>query len=153
MNRADEEAARMLSEEQSARKTLALDRVSTDERSHGATTLIDGGQSFMFAPGAILDGRYQIERELGQGGIGQVFLARNLKLPGGAQVVIKVLREQTLEREDRDWFEKKFRAEIAALSRINHPGVVSALDAGQFPDGRAYFVMQYNRKSTRLNSS
>jgi serine/threonine protein kinase len=58
-------------------------------------------------------------------------------------VVIKVLREQTLEREDRDWFEKKFRAEIEALARINHPGVVSALDAGQSPDGRAYFVMQY----------
>jgi serine/threonine protein kinase len=138
-----EEAARMPAEEQSPRKTLALDRVATDERSHGATTLIDGGQNFMLESGAILDERYLIERELGQGGIGQVFLARNLKLPGGAQVVIKVLREQTLEREDRDWFEKKFRAEIEALSRINHPGVVSALDAGQLPDGRAYFVMQY----------
>ena len=143
MNRADEEAARMLAEEQSARKTLAMDRVANDERSHGATTLIDGGQNFTLAPGAILDGRYLIERELGQGGIGQVFLAQNLKLPRGAQVVIKVLREQTLEREDRDWIEKKFRAEIEALSRINHPGVVSAIDAGQSPDGRAYFVMQY----------
>jgi hypothetical protein len=52
MNRADEEAARMLAEEQSARKTLAMDRVATDERSHGATTLI-GGQNFMLAPGAV----------------------------------------------------------------------------------------------------
>lgn len=138
-----EEAARKLAEEKSMRKTLALDRVTTDERSHNATTMIDDEQNFMLAPGAILDGRYQIERELGQGGIGQVFLARNLKLQGGAQVVIKVLRGETLDREDRDWFEKKFRVEIEALSRINHPGVVSALDAGQLPDGRAYFVMQY----------
>jgi serine/threonine protein kinase len=143
MNRADEEAARMLGEEPSVRKTMALDKAATNERSHDATTLIDGGQNFTLAPGAVLDGRYMIESELGQGGVGRVFLARNLKLPGGAQVVIKVLREEILEREDREWFEKKFRAEIEALARINHPGVVSALDAGHLPDGRGYFVMQY----------
>jgi serine/threonine protein kinase len=80
---------------------------------------------------------------LGQGGIGAVFLACDLKLPEGAQVVIKVLLQHLLSGEDRDWFERKFRNEIEALARINHPGVVSALDAGQLPDGRAYFVMQY----------
>jgi serine/threonine protein kinase len=95
------------------------------------------------APGALLEGRYLIERELGRGGIGAVFLARDLKLPEGAQVVIKVLLQHLLSGENRDWFEQKFRNEIKALSRINHPGVVSALDAGQLPDGRAYFVMQY----------
>jgi serine/threonine protein kinase len=119
------------------------DEVSTKERPHKDATLIDDRQNFTIALGRTLDGRYMIERELGQGGIGQVFLARNLKLPGGPHVVIKLLREQTLEREDRDWFEKKFRAEIEALSRINHPGVVNAFDAGHLPDGRAYFVMQY----------
>ncbi|HYE72436.1 MAG TPA: protein kinase, partial [Blastocatellia bacterium] len=36
-----------------------------------------------------------------------------------------------------------FKEEIAALSRIDHPGVVRALDVGDMPDGRAYFVMQY----------
>jgi serine/threonine protein kinase len=138
-----EEAARMLASEGVVRKTLIPDGVSTKERSHKNTTLVEDRQNFTIAPGWILDGRYMIERELGQGGIGQVFLARNLKLPGGPHVVIKVLREQTLEREDRDWFEKKFRAEIEALSRINHPGVVNAFDAGHLPDGRAYFVMQY----------
>jgi serine/threonine protein kinase len=138
-----EEAARMLAGERGVRETRSMDEVKTREGSHKATTLIDDQQNFTLAPGAILDGRYMIERELDQGGIGQVFLARNLKLPGGAQVVIKVLREQILERGDRDWFEKKFRAEIEALSRINHPSVVSAIDAGQLPDGRAYFVMQY----------
>jgi protein kinase-like protein/uncharacterized protein DUF4384 len=127
-----EEAARMLADE-----------VITGKRPHSATTLIDDQQNFTLAPGAILDGRYLIERELEPGGIGQVFAARNLKLPGSPQVVIKVLREQTLEREDHGWFEKKFRAEIEALSRINHPGVVSALDAGQMLNGRTYFVMQY----------
>jgi len=138
-----EEAARMLAEERVAQETAHIYETPTEARPHNATTLIDDPKNISLAPGEILDGRYLIERELEPGGVGQVFLARNLKLPGGAQVVVKVLREQILECEDRDWFEKKFRAEIMALSRINHPGVVSALDAGQLPDGRAYFVMQY----------
>jgi hypothetical protein len=138
-----EEAARMLAEERVAQETTHIYETSPEERPHNVPTLIDDRKNISLAPGEILDGRYLIERELEPGGVGQVFLARNLKLPSGAQVVVKVLREQILEGEDRDWFEKKFRAEILALSRINHPGVVSALDAGQLPDGRAYFVMQY----------
>jgi serine/threonine-protein kinase len=138
-----EVAARMLAEERVAQETTHIYETSTEERPHNALTLIDDRKNISLAPGEILDGRYLIERELEPGGVGQVFLARNLKLPSDAQVVVKVLREQILEGEDRDWFEKKFRAEILALSRINHPGVVSALDAGQLPDGRAYFAMQY----------
>jgi serine/threonine protein kinase len=138
-----EEAARMLAEERIAQETTHIYETSSEEKPHNAPTLIDDRKSILLAPGEILDGRYLIERELEPGGVGQVFLARNLKLPSGAEVVVKVLREQILEGEDRAWFEKKFRAEILALSRINHPGVVSALDAGQLPDGRAYFVMQY----------
>jgi serine/threonine protein kinase len=138
-----EEGAILLAREGELRKTLTLDKDSTRDRRPDATTLIEDRRKFSLAPGATLDRRYMIERELGRGGIAQVILARDLKLPGGPHVVIKVLLERTLEREDRDWFEKKFRAEIEALARINHPGVVSALDAGQLPDGRSYFVMQY----------
>ncbi len=125
-NPAFEDAAKMIAEDQAAQSTL-----------------IAASDQLLLAPGKTLDGRYLIERELGQGGIGQVFLARDLKLPDGAQVVIKVLLQHLLSGEDRDWFEQKFRNEIKSLSRINHPGVVSALDAGHLPDGRAYFVMQY----------
>jgi len=135
------EAARMLAEEQE--KTPGQDEAATGERLRVATAPIGDHQNSLLAPGEILDGRYRIERELGQGGVGQVFLARDLRLPRGRQVVIKVLREQILEREDRDWFEEKFRAEIEAISRIDHPGVVKASDTGQLPDGRAYFVMEY----------
>jgi serine/threonine protein kinase len=140
------EAARMLAEEMG--KMPDPDEAATGERWRGDTAPIGDHQNPQLAPGGILDGRYMIERELGQGGIGQVFLARNLKLPCDPWVVIKVLREQILEHEDRDWFEEKFRAEIEAISRINHPGVVSAFDRGQLPDGRAYFVMQYVPGST-----
>lgn len=128
-----EEAARMLAEDNASNK-----------RWSSAGTLFSDQWDFPVASGETLDGRYLIEGKLGEsGGMGQVFLARNLKLPGQPHVAIKVLRAQILESEDRDWFEEKFRAEIEALARINHPGVVHALDAGQFPDGRTYVVMQY----------
>src|SRR5262249_3732601 len=60
-----------------------------------------------------------------------------------APVVIKLLAEGLLDLENRAWFEKKFRQEVYALARIDHPGVVRALDVGELHDGRAYLVMQY----------
>jgi len=93
-------------------------------------------------PGVMLAERYLIEKELGQGGIGVVYLARDQKLHH-APVVIKVLLEKVRENKHQDWIEKKFRQEIMALSRIDHPGVVRALDVGELPDGRTYLVMQH----------
>lgn len=94
------------------------------------------------APETILGDRYLVERELGRGGVGEVFLARDRKLLN-TPVVVKIMREQIRDSTHRVWFERKFKEEIAALSRIDHPGVVRALDVGDLPDGRAYFVMQY----------
>jgi len=99
-------------------------------------------ESFALSPGATLGGRYLIERKIGHGGVGIVFLARDKRLHD-APVVIKLLAEGLLDRENRAWFEKKFRQEVYALARIDHPGVVRALDVGELPDGRAYLVMQY----------
>ncbi len=95
-----------------------------------------------FAPGAVLGGRYLIERELGQGGTCAVFFARDRKLHY-TPVVIKVLLNIWRQTMRKTWLEKKFKSEIAALSRIDHPGVVRALDVGEAPDGRSYLVMQY----------
>jgi serine/threonine-protein kinase len=90
-------------------------------------------------PGLKLKGRYVIEKELGRGGIGVVYLARDEQLHS-RPVVIKVLLDQTSGTE---WFQKHFRGEIEALVRIDHPGVVGALDAGEMPDGKPFLVMQY----------
>ena len=98
--------------------------------------------SFALSPGTMLGERYLIERKIGHGGVGIVFLARDKRLHD-APVVIKLLAEGLLDLENRAWFEKKFRQEVYALARIDHPGVVRALDVGELPDGRAYLVMQY----------
>jgi serine/threonine protein kinase len=97
--------------------------------------------------GLLLKGRYLIERELGRGGIGVVYLARDTQLLS-REVVIKVLfAAQGNDRYDL-WFTKKFRQEMEALARINHPGVVGVLDSGEAPDGKSFLVMQYVRGVT-----
>jgi serine/threonine protein kinase len=89
--------------------------------------------------GSTIDGRYLIEKELGHGGIGTVYLARDLTLHN-KPVVIKVLLRASL----RDaYVVKKFRQEVEALARIDHPGVVSVLGAGELADGKPYIGMQY----------
>ncbi len=96
-------------------------------------------------PGATVDGRYLIEKELGRGGFCVVFLARDQKLQD-TPVVIKVLQEQAIEGaegDNKEWLLQRFKREVQALARIDHPGVVRALDAGRLPDGRTFLVMQH----------
>ncbi len=92
--------------------------------------------------GMLLDERYYIERELGRGGLGAVFLARDRQLVNRA-VVVKVLMAEHQNQKYDAWFHKKFKQEMEALARINHSGVVGVLDSGEMPDGRPYLVMQY----------
>jgi tRNA A-37 threonylcarbamoyl transferase component Bud32 len=89
--------------------------------------------------GATLDARYSIEKQIGQGGVGVVYLARDQKLHN-KPVVIKVLHEKSLQDS---WVVQKFQQEKEALARVDHPGVVGILDTGELPDGKPYLVMQY----------
>lgn len=101
-----------------------------DRELRGATQL---------GPGTLLNKRYLVEKELGRGGIGVVYLAHDRQLLS-RPVVVKILLDESAENE---WFKKKFRLEIEALARINHPGVVEILDAGELADGKPYIVMQF----------
>ena len=92
--------------------------------------------------GVLLKDRYLIEGELGRGGIGVVYLARDTQLMN-RRVVVKVLLEDSTNALHNPWFKKKFEQEIEALVRLDHPGIVGVLDAGTMPDGKEFFVMQY----------
>src|SRR3982751_2713428 len=81
--------------------------------------------------GQLLDDRYQIEDELGQGGVGVVYLARDRKLHD-KRVVIKILLDKSL---DNSWVVQKFQQEKEALARVDHPGVVGVLGGGELPNG------------------
>ncbi|HWQ32847.1 MAG TPA: protein kinase [Blastocatellia bacterium] len=92
--------------------------------------------------GTLLKERYLIERRIGRGGVGVVYLARDQQLMS-KPVVVKVMLEELGGTTLQEWFRRKFRQEIEALSRIDHPGVVGVLDAGEMPDGRPWLVTQF----------
>ena len=95
-------------------------------------------------PGVVLKGRYRIERQLGQGGFGRVFLAIDQQLHSRRVVVKALLDENTSD----PWFERRFSEEIRALSTIDHPGVVGVLDSGRTDHGALYLVMQFAEGKT-----
>lgn len=87
----------------------------------------------------LLQGRYLLLRELGHGGFGTTYLAVDRQV-ASRKVVVKVLLER---RAGDTWSLNKFREEMEALARIDHPGVVSVVDFGHLPDNRPFLVMQY----------
>ena len=88
--------------------------------------------------GQTLDGRYYIERKIGEGGMGVVFAARHA-------VIEKPLAVKVLKREvARDPATiKRFVQEAKAATRIGHPCIVDVTDFGTTPDGMTYSVMEF----------
>ncbi len=120
---------------------LASDRESGSMLEHPA---IEASAAEASPLSEILKNRYEIECELGRGGMSIVYLARDRQLLL-KRVVVKVL----LERSDLDpWIRQKFQQEMEALSRIDHPGVVTVLDTGLTAAGKQFLVMRYVEGST-----
>ena len=88
---------------------------------------------------SLINDRYEIEGELGRGGMSVVYIARDRQLMS-KRVVVKVLLEHS---EADEWVRKKFLQEMEALARIDHPNIVTVLDSGTLDDGRRFLVMQY----------
>ncbi len=89
--------------------------------------------------GKLLNGRYLVQKELKRGGMGVVYLAQDQQLHS-RPVVVKVLLDEAYQS---DYVVQKFRQEVEALSRIDHPGIVGIIDAGELQNGRPFIVMQY----------
>ena len=89
--------------------------------------------------GVILDGRYQLDRAVGRGGMGMVFRATQLNL--GRTVAVKVLPVDVVDRFDE--FEARFRREALSISRLQHPNIVQVLDFGRDPHFGLYLVMEF----------
>src|SRR5580704_312047 len=82
-------------------------------------------------------GPYRIQRALGEGGMGVVYLAERVDL--GTQVAIKILRDAWLSPARR----QLFAAEQSTLAQLNHPSIARLYDADTSPDGSPFFVMEY----------
>ncbi|UXY23762.1 serine/threonine protein kinase [Streptomyces cynarae] len=87
--------------------------------------------------------RYRLERRLGGGAFGVVWLAHDDVLE--APVAVKVLSENWADRLD---IRERFLSEARLLRRAGSSRVVQVYDIGELPDGRPYFVMEYADSGT-----
>ena len=83
-------------------------------------------------------GPYQLVRELGVGGMGQVWLAEQTE-PIRRQVAIKVIRAGMYDSATV----QRFEAERQSLAIMDHPAIAKVFDAGTTPTGQPYLVMEY----------
>lgn len=82
-------------------------------------------------------GPYRIQKRLGEGGMGVVYLAERKDL--GSLVAIKILRDAWLSPARRE----RFASEQRTLAQLNHPSIARLYDANTSPDGTPFFVMEY----------
>ncbi|HEU4711105.1 MAG TPA: protein kinase [Pyrinomonadaceae bacterium] len=94
--------------------------------------------------GRLLASRYLLEKRLGRGAMGQVYLARDQNLIT-RRVAVKTVRPDILNDEDLQEGEAiaRFEREARSAASIRHPNVVDVTDFGQSPDGVFFLVMEY----------
>lgn len=88
--------------------------------------------------GQVVADRYHVLRKLGEGGMGQVYLAEHVKM--GRRSAIKVMNPSMVHDPDAV---ARFNREAANASRITHPNVCAIYDFGETPDGLIYLAMEF----------
>ncbi len=87
--------------------------------------------------GQLVDGRYQVESVLGQGGMGVVFRAVQTSVQ--RPVAMKTLHPQLAMAPT---FFERFKREAEIASRLHHPNIITIFDFGRTADGTCYYVME-----------
>jgi tetratricopeptide (TPR) repeat protein len=107
------------------------------------------GRGFLSTPAAAVTdtpsragqrlGAWQLDRLLGTGGMGEVWLAQRIDGAFQGEAAVKLLKRGM----DSDAVLARFAMEQQALARLVHPHIARLLDAGRSPDGLPYFVMEH----------
>lgn len=92
----------------------------------------------------LLANRYLLERRIGRGAMGQVYVAKDQNL-GTRRVAVKTVRQDILDGNDLQEGEAivRFEREARAAASISHPHVVDVTDFGESAEGIFYLVMEY----------
>jgi serine/threonine-protein kinase len=88
--------------------------------------------------GQVVADRYHVIKKLGEGGMGQVYLAEHVKM--GRRSAIKVMNPSMVHDPDAV---ARFNREASNASRITHPNVCAIYDFGETPDGLIYLAMEF----------
>ena len=88
--------------------------------------------------GQVIADRYHVVKKLGEGGMGQVYLAEHVKM--GRRSAIKVMNAAMVHDPDAV---ARFNREASNASRITHPNVCAIYDFGETPDGLIYLAMEF----------
>lgn len=83
-------------------------------------------------------GRFRIERAIGTGGMGTVYLATHLDLE--RPVAVKIIRPEFAADAD---VSERFLREARTMAKLRHPNAAMIFDAGNLPDGRHFIVMEF----------
>jgi serine/threonine protein kinase len=86
----------------------------------------------------IIAGRFRVEREIGKGGMGTVYLAMHLGLE--RPVAVKIIKPEFASDPE---VTERFMREARTMARLRHPHAAMIFDAGNLPDGRHFIVMEY----------
>jgi serine/threonine protein kinase len=106
---------------------------------------LDQTQTRYSLPGSqLIANRYFLEKRLGRGAMGQVYLANDRNL-GTRRVAVKTVRQDVLNSDDLEEGEAiaRFEREARAAASIHHPHVVDVTDFGESADGVFFLVMEY----------
>jgi len=86
----------------------------------------------------VIAGRFRIEREIGTGGMGTVYLATHLGLE--RPVAVKIIKREFAGDAD---VADRFLREARTMAKLRHPNAAMIFDAGNLPDGRHFIVMEF----------
>lgn len=104
-------------------------------RDGSALKLLSGAGDLV---GSVIADRYHVTRKLGEGGMGQVYLAEHVRM--GRRSAVKVMHPAMVNDADAI---TRFNREAANASRISHPNVAAIYDFGETPDGLIYLAMEF----------
>ena len=104
--------------------------ISAELESIGSIAALEEGQEFAQ--------RFRLIRKLGEGGMGQVWLAEQT-FPVRRQVALKMIKAGMYDEA----VVERFQSERQSLAIMEHPAIAKVFDAGTTPQGQPYFVMEY----------
>ncbi len=128
------EIAALLSEEELVRSNFLQSPPQSNDFGHGGA----GDAAGVPCGGQVFAERFRLIRKLGEGGMGQVWLAEQTS-PVRRSVALKLIKAGMYDES----VVKRFQAERQSLAIMDHPAIAKVFDAGATPQGQPFFVMEY----------